>query len=81
MPPLRPERKYKLELSSKETHNLKLRDIRCPRCNFLILKVYSDISGHLLPKCPKCKSEDAINLAYFRRQRGIARLKENYYSK
>ena len=58
----------------------KMKDkIRCPRCNFVIDKVFSDAKGHFLSKCPKCKSQYIMNFAYFRRQKGIRRLKVKYY--
>lgn len=74
-----PEKQEKLDRSADEASWLTLREIRCPRCNFPIMKVYSDAVGHVRPKCPKCKAQDPINLAYFRKQKGIARLKGKYY--
>lgn len=74
-----PEKQEKLDKSADEASCLTLREIRCPRCNFPIMKVYSDAVGHVRPKCPKCKAQDPINLAYFRKQKGIARLKGKYY--
>ena len=71
-----PEKQEKLDKSADEASCLTLREIRCPRCNFPIMKVYSDAVGHVRPKCPKCKAQD---LAYFRKQKGIARLKDKYY--
>ena len=76
---LAPEKQEKLNRSADEASWLTLREIRCPRCNFPIMKVYSDAVGHVRPKCPKCKAQDPINLAYFRKQKGIARLKGKYY--
>lgn len=73
------ERQRRLDLSASESENLSLREIRCPRCNYLIIKVYSDSIGHIRPKCPKCKAEDTLNLAYFRRQKGIGKRKNYYY--
>lgn len=78
IPAASPERQQRLDLSTSESENLSLREIRCPRCNYLIIKVYSDSIGHIRPKCPKCKAEDTLNLAHFRRQKGIGKRK-NYY--
>lgn len=78
IPAASPERQGRLDLSASESENLSLREVRCPRCNYLIIKVYSDSIGHIRPKCPKCKAEDTLNLAYFRRQKGIGKRK-NYY--
>lgn len=40
IPPASPERQLKLEQSAQESANLTLRDVRCPRCNYLIIRVY-----------------------------------------
>ena len=79
IPPAPPERQQQLDQSAKCSTNLTLRDVRCPRCSYLIIKVYSDTIGHIRPKCPKCKAVDTLDLAYFRRQRGISQLKSKYY--
>lgn len=76
-----PEIREKLEMSAKESVGLTLRDIKCPDCGFTIEKVFSDIRGHFLAKCPKCKTQRVLNLAYFRRQKGIGKLKLIYYAK
>ena len=60
----------KAKLSTKETLDLSERDLRCPFCGFLILKLFSDMhSGHLQAKCPKCKTISQYNTAYFRRKK------------
>lgn len=79
IPPAPPECQQQLDQSVKGSANLTLRDVRCPRCGYLIIKVYSDTIGHIRPKCPKCKAVDTLDLAYFRRQRGIRQLKFKYY--
>ena len=43
-------------------------------------RVFSDVSGHFISKCPKCKSQYIMNFAYFRKQKGSWRLKRKYYS-
>ena len=73
-----PEVRKKLERSYVEVDGLTLRDVKCPHCMFVISRVYSDIQGHYLAKCRKCKSEMVLNLAYFRRQKGIGNLKRKY---
>lgn len=80
-PPPPPEIQEKLDLCEKEALDLTLREVRCPKCNFVIDKVFSDVSGHFLSKCPKCKAQYIMNFAYFRRQKGIRRLKLKYYGK
>ena len=67
------------DLCEEEAADLTLREIRCPRCNFVIDKVFSDATGHFLSKCPKCKAQYIMNFAYFRRQKGIRHLKLKYY--
>ena len=51
----------KLLLSRIEAESLQERDLLCPVC-----RLYSDASGHLRVKCPKCKGIHILNLAYFR---------------
>jgi phage FluMu protein Com len=57
----------KLLLSRIEAEDLQERDLFCPVCGFRIQTLYSDASGHLRVKCPKCKGIHILNLAYFRR--------------
>ena len=58
---------YKLRLSRSETEGLFLRDIRCPYCGYLVERVFSDVTGHKMVHCRKCKEEYPVNLGYFRR--------------
>ncbi len=58
---------YKLRLSSQETEGLSLREIRCPYCGYLVERVFSDVTGHKMVHCRKCKEEYSVNLGYFRR--------------
>ncbi len=67
--PLPPEMTRKLTASRRETVSLKLREIHCPYCNFLVEKVFSDATGHKIVYCRKCKKEYPINLGYFRRMK------------
>lgn len=80
-PPPPPEIQLKLNLCEQEALDMSLREIKCPKCNFVITRVYSDASGHFLSKCPKCKSQYIMNYAYFRRQKGIWKQKLKYYGK
>jgi len=69
-----PEVWHRLQISKLETENLTLRDIDCPYCGYLVERVFSDITGHKMIYCKKCKEEYPINLGYFRcmkRQRHI----------
>ena len=59
----------KLILSRKEVSQLEVRDLRCPYCNFLVDRIYSDAAGHRESKCSKCKKVTVYNMAYFRRIR------------
>ena len=69
------EKRKRLALSASEAEGLTLRDIRCPYCDFIITRVFSDASGHYLAKCQKCKRQVVLNFAYFRRQKGIGKRK------
>ena len=51
LPP--PTVQVKLELCKKETAGLSVGEIKCPKCNFVIDRVFSDVSGHFISKCPK----------------------------
>ena len=61
------ENLHKLRLSKSETEGLFLRDIHCPYCGYLVERVFSDITGHKMIFCKKCKEEYPVNLGYFRR--------------
>lgn len=58
---------YKLRFSRSETEGLYLRDIRCPYCGYFVERVFSDVTGHKMVYCQKCKQEYPVNLGYFRR--------------
>lgn len=64
-----PEVRQKLHLSRQETSVLTLREIKCSYCGYLIERVFSDISGHKMVYCKKCKEEYPVNLGYFRRMK------------
>ena len=62
------EKSHKLTLSHTEIVGLALRDIHCPYCGLLVDRVFSDVTGHKMVYCRKCKAEYPVNLGYFRRQ-------------
>ena len=62
-----------LAQSRIESDSLNERDLLCPECGFRIQTLYSDVAGHLRVKCPKCKGIFILNLAYFRRVKGLQR--------
>ena len=76
-----PEVKDNIDRSSIEVEGMKMRNIVCPYCKYVIARVYADIQGHFHARCRKCKWEKPINLTYFRTQKGISRLKLKYYGK
>jgi uncharacterized protein YbaR (Trm112 family) len=63
------EVRRKLQISMLEAETLTLRDITCPYCGYLVERVFSDITGHKMIYCKKCKQEYPINLGYFRRMK------------
>ncbi len=79
MAPLSPDIQEKVECSERESQKLSLRSVHCPLCHFTVGKVFSDAIGHIKIKCPKCKCEKPLNLAYFRRAKGAYKLKRKYY--
>lgn len=73
------EVREKIDRSALEVEGMKMRDIRCPICQYVIARVYVDMQGHFQARCRKCKWEKPINLAYFRTQKGVWRLKLKHY--
>lgn len=53
--------------SREEVKSLKGRTLKCPICGFRLEEVYEIASGYVQVKCRKCKLEEPLNLAYFRR--------------
>ena len=72
-PSVSSEDQCKLALSRQEAKELMMRDINCPYCGFLVDRVFSDVAGHKMVFCKKCKEEYPVNLGYFRRMRAWRR--------
>ena len=70
--PSAPDVQKRLLQSRIEMETLNERDLRCPLCGFKIFTVFSDIQGHFSVKCPKCKEQTVLNIAYFRRMKAYA---------
>ncbi len=64
---LTPEAAEKIRKSREEVKKLKSRTLRCPVCGFRLEEIYELTSGYVQVKCRKCKLEEPLNLAYFRR--------------
>ena len=64
---LTPEIAEKIRKSREEVKKLKSRTLRCPVCCFRLEEIYELTSGYVQVKCRKCKLEEPLNLAYFRR--------------
>lgn len=64
---LTPEVAEKIRKSREEVKKLKSRALRCPVCGFRLEEIYEISSGYVQVKCRKCKLEEPLNLAYFRR--------------
>ena len=64
-----------MEKSLSESRELTERIVRCPHCDFPIMTVMSDATGHFRAKCQNCKAEMAINLAYFKKIQGFGKYK------
>ena len=68
------EARKKAALSKSEAFDLTTRELRCPYCGYLVLKLFSDMrTGHLESKCPKCKKISQYNTAYFKREKSKTR--------
>ena len=64
---LTPDVAEKIRKSREEVKQLKGRELKCPICGFRIEEIYGITSGIVHVKCRKCKLEEPLNLAYFRR--------------
>lgn len=64
---LTPEVAEKIRKSREEVKKLKGRALKCPVCGFRIEEIYGITMGIVQVKCRKCKLEEPMNLAYFRR--------------
>lgn len=64
---LTPEVAEKIRKSREEVKKLKSRALRCPVCGFRLEEIYEISRGYVQVKCRKCKLEEPLNLAYFRR--------------
>ena len=65
----------KILRSKQEAEKLPKRTIRCPICGFKLEETYGYGASYVQVKCRKCKFEEPLNLAYFRRIRGFRRYK------
>ena len=61
--------RYRAELSKQEAEEFVERELKCPKCGYLVATAFSDASGHFKIKCQKCKSISVLNFAYFCRRR------------
>lgn len=63
----------KMLRSKQEAEKLPKRIIRCPICGFKLEETYGYGASYVQVKCRKCKFEQPLNLAYFRRIKGFKR--------
>lgn len=79
---LTPEVAEKIRKSREEIKKLKGRALKCPVCGFRLEEIYAISSGYVQVKCRKCKLEEPLNLAYFRRiKRNILLINPNITGK
>ena len=71
---LTPEVEAKILKSREEVKNLQCRELKCPVCGFRLEEIYEISSGYVHVKCQKCKLQEPLNLAYFRRIKNRTRL-------
>ena len=64
---LTPDVAEKIRKSREEVRKLKGRELKCPVCGFRIEEIYGITAGIVQVKCRKCKLEEPLNLAYFRK--------------
>lgn len=75
---LTPEVAEKIRKSREEVQYMKGRELKCPVCGFRIEEIYGISAGIVHVKCRKCKLEEPLNLAYFRRLKTKQRLFHTY---
>lgn len=63
--------RYRAELSRQEAEEFVERELKCPKCGYLVATAFSDASGHFKIKCQKCKTISVLNFAYFCRRKYI----------
>lgn len=76
---LTPEVKEKILKSREEIKELEGRGLSCPVCGFRIEELYGIAGGYVHVKCRKCKLEEPLNLAYFRRMKRYFSTRRNPY--
>lgn len=76
---LTPEVEAKILKSREEVKNLQGRKLNCPVCGFRLEEIYDIASGYVHVKCQKCKLQEPLNLAYFRRIKVKSTRKNPYY--
>ena len=64
---LTPDVAEKIRKSREEAKKMKSRELKCPVCGFRIEEIYGITSGIVQVKCRKCKLEEPLSLAYFRK--------------
>lgn len=64
---LTPEVEQKILKSREEIRQIKGRELKCPACGFRLEEIYGITAGYIHVKCRKCKLEEPLNLAYFRK--------------
>ncbi len=68
------EVEQKILKSREEIRQIKGRALKCPVCGFRLEEIYGITAGYVHVKCRKCKLEEPLNLAYFRRLKSKTRL-------
>lgn len=71
---LTPDVAEKIRKSREEVQQMKGRELKCPVCGFRIEEIYGITAGIVHVKCRKCKLEEPLNLAYFRKLKSKTRL-------
>lgn len=66
---LTPEIEQKILKSREEIQKMQGRALKCPVCGFRLEEIYGISNGYVHVKCRKCKLEEPLNLAYFRKLR------------
>ena len=57
------------ERSRQEAREFVERELKCPKCGYLVAYAFSDAKGHFKIRCKKCKEVSVLNFAYFCRRK------------
>ncbi len=61
--------RQKIIMARNSIINREKREIKCPYCNHVVIRVYNDSTGFIECKCKKCKTDVLVDLVSMRKMR------------